>query len=612
MNDSSRDSASFPIDRFLNARRCYGPSFSPNGERLAFIADLSGVPEAWAMPAAGGWPEQLTFVGDRVGLAGFSPTADELIVATDRGGDENVQLWRLTGRGEIADRLTHDDSAMHPFGGWSPNGRAIAYTSNERNRACLDVVVQDVSTGEARTVLTTDGMHQVDCWSPDGTRLVVRRLESSSSEALFEITVASGASRGITGGSQPARYQGTTYRPDGQALYLLSDQGRDFLALLEWNLATGECRPLVEVNWDVDAFALSPDGSQIAYAVNQDGYSRLAILDLATQTTRPVELPLGVIGRSFVGNWNDVLAWSPDSRRIAFSLTGPRTTQNLWLADVATGDAQPVTFASVGAIPTSAMVDPVLVHYPTFDGRSVPAYLFRPENSSADGTGRAVVSIHGGPESQARPGFDPLVQYLVSRGYLVLVPNVRGSTGYGNRYSHLDDVEKRLDAVADARAAADWLAHSGYANPQKIAALGGSYGGFMVLSSLCTYPDTWAAGVDLYGVANFVTLLENTHPFRRKHRSAEYGSLEHHRALLEELSPATHLERIVAPLFVVHGENDIRVPIGESEQVVASLERRGVPFEFLRLPNAGHGIVSLTDKLAVYPAIADFLDRYLA
>ncbi|HEX5417604.1 MAG TPA: S9 family peptidase [Chloroflexota bacterium] len=609
MADSS-PRTTIPFERFLNVRRCYGPSFAPDGKRLAFIADLSGVPEAWSLPTEGGWPEQLTFVGDRVGLAAFSPADDQLVVATDRGGDENVQLWRLSARGETLTRLTLDETSMYPFGGWSPDGRFVAYTSNERNRAYLDVIVQEVTTGAPRTVLTTEGMHTVDGWSSDGQRLLVRRVESSSLDVLFEVAVADGSVHPISPLGE-ARYQHPTYRPDGQAVYTLTDNGRDFLSLVEIELATGATQMLVEANWDVELFALSPDGRSIAYALNEDGYSRLAILDLATRKSRRIDLPPGVIARGFVGNWGDGLAWSPDSRRLAFSLTGPRTTQNLWLADATTGAARELTFATAGAIPTDAMAEPELVHFPTFDDRRVPAYLFRPAGARLDGTARAVVSIHGGPESQARPAFDPIVQYLVNRGYVVLIPNVRGSTGYGNRYSHLDDVEKRLDAVADARAAAEWLGTTGHAHPRKIAAMGGSYGGFMVLSSLCTYPETWAAGVDLYGVANFITLLENTHPFRRKHRSAEYGSPEQHRELLGNLSPTNHLERIVAPLFVVHGENDIRVPIGESEQVVSSLRERGIPVEFLRLPRAGHGIVSLEDKLAVYPAIVRFLDRYL-
>jgi dipeptidyl aminopeptidase/acylaminoacyl peptidase len=194
---------------------------------------------------------------------------------------------------------------------------------------------------------------------------------------------------------------------------------------------------------------------------------------------------------------------------------------------------------------------------------------------------------------------------------VVLVPNVRGSTGYGNAFSHLDDVERRMDAVADAKAGVDWLVKTGHARHDKIAAMGGSYGGFMVLASLATYPEVWAAGVDLYGVANFVTLLSNTHPFRRKHRSAEYGSLEDHRDVLERISPINHLHRVTAPLLVVHGENDIRVPIGETDQVVAALRRRGVPVDFIRLPNEGHGIVRLENKLKVYPAMAEFLDRYV-
>ncbi|MGH2461456.1 MAG: alpha/beta fold hydrolase [Chloroflexota bacterium] len=601
----------FTYDRFLNARRGYGPSFSADGTRVAFISDLTGVPQAWEMPTGGGWPGQITFTRDRVGLVAFSPAADRLIVGTDVGGNENVQLWLLDANGATMRPLTENLAAMHVFGGWSTDGRSIAYASNARDRASFDVIVQDVDSGESRTVLQTDGTFAVECWSPDGRRLIVSRTDSSFNSDLFELDLATAEPRLLTAHEGSVRFLRPTYRADGGALYLLSDLGRDYLALRALDLGTGSWQTVFADDWDVEEYAVAPDGRTVATLTNLEGYSDLIIANLANGERRTVDIPRGVVSRSFVGNWRDGLAWSADGRRLAFSLTTPRTTQNVWIADPSDGAAWPVTHATVGAIPTDAMVEPEVIHYPTFDARAIPAFLYRPIGSLTDGQSPAVVYIHGGPESQSRPAFDPTIQYLAHRGYVVLVPNVRGSTGYGTAYSHLDDVERRMDAVADAKAGAEWLVKRGYARHDRIAAMGGSYGGFMVLASLATYPDVWAAGIDLYGVANFVTFFQNTHPFRRKHRAAEYGSLEAHRDVLERISPASHLHRVTAPLFVAHGENDIRVPISETEQVVAALRSRGVPVDFVRLPDEGHGIVRLDNKLKVYPAIAAFLDRYV-
>jgi dipeptidyl aminopeptidase/acylaminoacyl peptidase len=375
---------------------------------------------------------------------------------------------------------------------------------------------------------------------------------------------------------------------------------------------TLELRTIVDVGWDIEDLALSPDGERLAYAANVDGYSEIHVLELASGKTRQIDLPPGVVSRSFVGNWNDRLAWAGRGRQLAFSFATARETQNVWLADGESGRARKLTHATQAGIPTEELVEARLLRYPTFDAREIPAFLYVPRGAVADGSRPAVVLIHGGPESQIRPAFDPTIQYLVHRGYVVLTPNVRGSTGYGKAYMALDDVERRMDAVADANAAAQWLAEAGWAHRDRIGAMGPSYGGFMVLASLCTYPQTWAAGVDLYGIANFVSFLENTHPMRRHHREAEYGGLERHRELLQAISPLNHVTRIRAPLLAVHGERDIRVPIGETEQIVEALRTRGVPVELIRLPDEGHGLVRLANRLRVYPAVADFLDRHLA
>lgn len=253
---------------------------------------------------------------------------------------------------------------------------------------------------------------------------------------------------------------------------------------------------------------------------------------------------------------------------------------------------------------------PELVRYPTFDDREIPAWFFRPEGAG-DKPLPAVVIVHGGPESQYRPYFNFLIHYLVHNGYAVLAPNVRGSTGYGKAYSHLDDVEKRMDSVADLAHAAQWLQAQPEIDGERIAVYGGSYGGFMVLSALTTYPGLWAAGVDIVGISNFVTFLENTSDYRRGHREAEYGSLAEDREFLETIAPMKAIDRLEAPLFVIHGANDPRVPLSEAQQLVAALEEREVPVTFLVFDDEGHGLVKRANKMVAFPAVVEFLDRHL-
>jgi dipeptidyl aminopeptidase/acylaminoacyl peptidase len=340
----------------------------------------------------------------------------------------------------------------------------------------------------------------------------------------------------------------------------------------------------------------------LAIVTNEDGCSRWSLRNLHHSRELPApELPPGVCG---------LLAFAPDSQAIAFTLSGPQHPDDIWVYDLTRATTRRATTSSLAGIPRASFVTPELVHYPTFDHRAIPAYLYRP-NTAAGDRSPVIVDVHGGPEGQQRIDFDPIYQYFLQRGYTIFTPNVRGSTGYGRAYSHLDDVEKRMDSVADLAHAVAWLRDSGVGEARRIAVLGGSYGGFMVLSALTSYPDLWAAGVDIVGIANFVTFLENTGPWRRKLREAEYGSLERDRALLEAISPIHKVEQIRAPLLVIHGANDPRVPIGEAEQIAASIKARGGSVEYVRLEDEGHGIVKLANKLVCYPAIAEFLDRHL-
>jgi len=638
----------FHFSRYLNIRAAYGPSFSPDGQHIAFLTNITGVPQVWRIAVGGGWPDQLTFFGDRCGFVAYSPTDDQMVFGLDAGGNERQQLFllSLSDGGQVIRPLTDEPEAIHSFGGWSHDGKRIAWTANRREARHFDVYVQDVASTEATCVWQAEGMNQVAGWSPDDRQLVVVRAQSSFDQDLYLLDLPSGAVHHLTPHEGQVRYGSVTWADDGRGLYLVSDRGREFLALAHLDLA-GESgddghaplRFLVTPNhdssrrpaksaayppdvtvrqeqsgadWDVETLALSPDGHRLAYLTNVEGYSYLTALDVAASRSLPLPvLSSGVLDPPFLYRWGRRLAFSPDGRKLAFAFSSPRHNPDVWVVDLETGTATQITHSSRAGIRQDSFAEPELVRYRSFDGLEIPAFLYLPPGAARDDRLPVVVEVHGGPEAQRRAEFNPLYQYFASRGYAVLAPNVRGSTGYGLTYTHLDDVERRMDSVADLAHGARWLAERGIADPRRIAVMGGSYGGFMVLAALTTYPELWAACVDIVGIANFVSFLENTGPWRRHLREAEYGSLAHDRAFLQSISPIHHVDKIKAPLMVIHGANDPRVPIGEAEQIVEALRARSVPVEYLRYEDEGHGLVKLKNRLDAYPKVADFLDRCL-
>jgi dipeptidyl aminopeptidase/acylaminoacyl peptidase len=310
-----------------------------------------------------------------------------------------------------------------------------------------------------------------------------------------------------------------------------------------------------------------------------------------------------------VGMMDGELVFSPDSRQLAFSFTSSGRSSDVFVWNLEENAVSAATRSSHAGLPVESFVEPRLIRYSSFDGLEIPAWLYEPKGQS--GPIPVVVIVHGGPESQTRPSFNFLAQYLAHHGYAVLAPNVRGSTGYGKTYSHLDDVEKRMDAVADLAHAATWLKAQPRLDGERLTVYGGSYGGFMVLAALSHYPELFTAGIDIVGISNFVTFLKNTSGYRRAHREAEYGSLARDRDFLESISPLNRADRIRGPLMVVHGANDPRVPLSEAEQLVEALESRGVPTQFLVFDDEGHGIVKLENKLIAYGAIVAFLEKHL-
>ncbi len=592
--------------RFLNVRNAFGGTLAPDGKRLAFLTDITGTSQVWTLDGPQQWPDQRSFDDDRITFVRYSPREPLLLFGQDRGGNEMDQLFVMDDEGTFVRPLAPKPDRKHILATWSPDGRTVAFTANRDHVAQLDVYVAEVERpDEVRRVFTGEGWNYVAAWLPDGRHVIVGQSTSNTNNTLYLLDLTTGEQAHLTPHTGDARYLYVRPMPDGSGFFLLSDQEREFLNLAFFDLHARTLHFLEELSWDREDLALSHDGRWLALLTNVDGWSELEVRDLVQERTFSVpEFPKGVAGG---------LQFAPTNatHRFCLTVTGPTRPMDVWVVELQNTPPEAVrwTRSARAGIPDEALVEPELVRYRSFDGLEIPALYYRPRNARPPYP--VVIDIHGGPESQRRPTFSAVTQFMVNHGYAVFAPNVRGSTGYGRTYTHLDDVRRRMDAVADIKAAYEWLVAEGGADPQRVALIGGSYGGFMVLACMVTYPELWAAGVDIVGIANFVTFLENTGPWRRKLREKEYGSLEEDREFLVSISPINHVERIRAPLMVIHGVNDPRVPVSEAEQIVQALRERRVPVEYLVYEDEGHGLVKLKNRLDAYPKVVQFLDRHV-
>lgn len=591
----SQSSAFDRLRAWLQYPISIGPTVSADGRWVYFISSRGGVPQAWGISAAGGTPVCLHGDRENVGVLAAAPEGSNLLLSIDRGGNEHWQLFVREGDGVDPSTplrpLTQDLTRIHEPGAWR-DGRRFAFSSNRRDRRFFDVYEIDAVGGEPRVLRQEDAL--VSVAAAQGDRVLLSRantnldydliLLESERETLLtphsgELTVSSSdLVRGeVMAGANPDREFASLvrFRP-GNAPETVRDYGAD-----------------------VEVLKGEPNGAHVAFAVNRKGPSELHVLDVGGNEDRVLDLPgSGVI---------TTIAWIPDGSGLVFDFDSPTHGSEVWRADLASGALQPLTQSPVPM--PGPPVEPSLHSFSAEDGLEVPYWEYAPTAGASRGT---ILVVHGGPESEARPRFGGGVYaFFVGEGWRLIEPNVRGSSGYGRTYVHLDDVRKRMDSVRDLRDLVRVLTANGRTEPGQIGIIGGSYGGFMVLAAITTYPELWGAAVEFFGIANFVTFLEQTGPWRRKVREAEYGSLEQDREFLETISPLHRVDRIRTPLLVAHGQNDPRVPIVEAEQIVDALQKRNVPVEFLRYGNEGHGFTRIENQVDSYGRAQEFFARYL-
>jgi dipeptidyl aminopeptidase/acylaminoacyl peptidase len=575
------------------------PAFSRDGRTLFHLRG-SGLPQVWALDLATGDARQLTHHDEKVALLRRSPVDDRLIYGIDRGGDERQELLLIDPRDASPQprALTANPAAIHDFGGWSSDGGSIAYAANDRDEAHFDVYVQDVASGVRQRVFDGSNMIGVSGFRSDGATLALLRDRGFGNTSLLLLDVASGQARPF---GSPGNLQSVRWASDGRTLLALTDLGgSDFLRLCRLDPETGEVSVVYEARGrDVEAWAITPDVRLLATVENDRGYAVLRVGPIDSERPVVSGLPRGVVTD---------LTWSPDGCTLAFGAAAPTEPPSLWLWR--DGAARMAWQPEAWPEPTG-FVDFELVSWESFDGTRIPGWLALPRTPPPATGYPAVIWVHGGPVSQTRPNFRPDMQMLLAQGFAVLLPNVRGSSGYGRAYTESDDVERRLDSVTDLAHGRHWLAAQPAIDAERIGIMGQSYGGFMVMSAITEHPELWRAAVNYYGIADFVTLLAGTGAWRRSHRAAEYGEPERDTALFARISPIHRVDRIAAPVLIAHGTRDPRVPIGESEQFVSALQERQKKVTYVTFDYAGHGFIRPDDKRRIYRAVADFFATHL-
>ncbi|MGH7138154.1 MAG: alpha/beta fold hydrolase [Pirellulales bacterium] len=599
------------IDRlrqYQNMREASFAGWSPDGDGMLVSTRFGNATQLHRVYMPGGRREQITFFDEPVS-GRFVPTVrDGAVLATmSQGGSENDQVY-LIDRVAFSTALLTDGKSRNLLGPVRHNGEQMIVLSTRRNGRDTDLYLADVRKPQSESLLmqTSGEYWTASDWSLDGKRLLLARYVSINEgyPALFEVESKQRTALPLPGDG-PAGVGRMAFRPDGKVAYITTDARGEFLEVGRLNLKTLEYDwPADDLHWDVNELKVDPSSGRVAIAVNADGASKLYLLD--GNDVRALDIPLGIASG---------LEFSPDGKQLGFTLARPDAPADAYSLRLDDSELLRWTFSETGGLDPAGFTKPTQIRVKSFDGRQIPAYYFRPAGASRQQKAAVLISIHGGPESQYRPFFSPITQFHVNEmGIAVIAPNVRGSAGYGKTYLKLDNAERREDSVKDIGAVLDWIAGQPELDASRVAVVGGSYGGFMVLSSLVHFPNRIKAGIDIVGIANFLTFLQRTSPYRQDLRRAEYGDERkpEMRAVFERINPTAGADKIRSALLVAHGRNDPRVPFFEAEQIAEKVRAAGQPVWTVYADNEGHGFAKKDNRDYLTAVQVLFLKEFLA
>jgi dipeptidyl aminopeptidase/acylaminoacyl peptidase len=596
--------------KFTESRQAKFAGWSPSTRAMLILTRFADTTQVHLVKMPGGERKQLTFFSDRVAEASFpEENADYFVLSKDIGGNEFFQNYRFDLKSGDVTLLT-DGKSRNSLGVWSHRGKLLAYSSTRRNGKDSDIyVIADANKETDHLVARVDtpGWEPLD-WAPDEKTLLVMQEISINQTNLFLVDVGSGQMTQVNPVNAPEKvaYGAAAFSNDGKYLYLSSNQHSEFQRLGRLDLKTNAFEPLTgNINWNVELFSLSSDGTQLAFVTNEDGISRLYLLDTPSdQYSQVPGVPDGVIS---------TLAWHHDNRTLAFTISAADAPGDIFTVDARSKSIDRWTESETGGIPADSFAKPELVKWPTFDGRTISGFLYRHPSRTSQKL-PVIVDIHGGPEAQFRPLYLGRYNYFLNEaGVAMIFPNVRGSDGYGKTFLDLDNGMKREDSVKDIGALLDWIHNRPDLDSDRIMITGGSYGGYMTLACSFHYADRIRCSLDVVGISNFVTFLEHTEAYRRDLRRVEYGDERDPgmREFLVKISPLNNIDKITKPLFIVAGQNDPRVPVTEGQQMVDALRSRGQTVWYLVAKDEGHGFAKKMNADFEFYSTVKFIEDYL-
>ena len=611
----------YTIEQLFATRTIGEACWAPDGERVAVVTNISGRNNLWIIPAAGGWPAQLTMSEQRQASPAWSPDGKWIAYQSDYDANEQWDLFLVSpANGEVVN-LTQTPEVAEESPLWSPDSKQIAYAVKPRTGSNHELALYDLASRTARALTKdtpADWSLEPVAFVPGGKWLLAARAHASGMNAdAALVSLSSGEVRLLTPHPGDQLWIPTDVSPDGAKVLVTSDAQNGYPNVALLDLRAALARPandrqplpvtwLTEEKWETQSGSFSPDGRWLTYEANVDGNGELYSYNPATK--KLTRLPVGSGFNSFAGNPS---TYSPDGTRLLVRRSAADSPGDLLVYHLDAATTKPLTHAFVGGVKGADMVEPYLIHYPSRDGFMISAFLYVPWNLKKDGANPAIVWVHGGPTSQSVNSFNRQVQYFANHGYVVLAPNFRGSTGYGMKFQAANRWDMGGGDLADVVAGAKLLERTGYVDPGKIAIGGGSYGGYLTMMALTKTPEVWAAGAALFPFVNWFTEIEHEDPALRQYDLATMGDPQKDAERLRDRSPINFLDRIRAPLLLAAGGNDPRCPPSESQQVVDALKKQGRTCEFLLYPDEGHGFAKLENLFDAYRKIVAFLDREL-
>ena len=598
------------INDLYYTRSVFAPAWSPDGREIAFTTNLTGRFNLWKVPAAGGWPIQLTQSDDRQAEAEWSPDGKWIVYDQDFGGGALFDLFATPSAGGEPVNLTRTPDISEASPHWSPDGKQLILSYRPKTASVFDLAILDWQTRKVTNLTNEQAKDRdwsFDGWSKDGKFIYADRGNGGFTDSdIYQIDLASGNKENLTPHQGQILYGASSLSPDGRTLLITSNEkgGYQNVALLD--IATRKRTWVTETEWEAVSGDFSPDGKRFTYTMNIDGRSDTYLVDRSTGHAEKLPFPEGITTVAASPH-----SFSPDGTRLLISHQSSQRPSDLWVYELSSGKRTQLTFSAIASLNPGTIPASRLVHYKSFDGSMISAFLWMPFNLKRDGTNPGVVLPHGGPTGQTSDAFNRTAVALASRGYLCIAPNVRGSTGYGMAFQKANYQDLGGGDLQDEVYAARFLAATGYVDARKIGITGGSYGGYMAMMAIGKTPEVWAAAVELFGITDWLTEQEHETPLLQQYDQSILGDPVKDRKVYEDASPKKYLAKAKAPLLVLQGENDITDPKEEAEQVVAILKSVGVTVDAHYYANEGHGFLKRENEIDAMQRTVAWFERYL-